>query len=49
MDGWGYVTLAYGIVWTGIALYWLSLRKRLKRAQAKLSDTAARKKTGTHA
>ncbi|HEY1375042.1 MAG TPA: CcmD family protein [Candidatus Binatia bacterium] len=49
MDGWEYVTLAYGIVWTGIALYWLSLRKRLKRALAKFSEAAARKKTATHA
>ncbi len=49
MDRWGYVILAYGIVWTGIGLYWLSLRMRLKRTRAKLSEVAARKKTGTHA
>jgi hypothetical protein len=49
MDGCGYVTLDYGILWTGLVLYWLSLRKRLKRAQAKLSDAAAQKKIATHA
>ena len=48
MDGWGYVFLAYGVVWTVLGLYWLSLRRRMSRAQARLSDMATRK-TGTHA
>jgi len=48
MDGWGYVLLAYGIVWTALVLYWLSLRGRLSRAETKLSNKAERK-TGTHA
>ena len=48
MDGWGYVLLAYGIVWMALILYWLSLRKRLSRAEMKLSSIAERK-TGSHA
>jgi CcmD family protein len=38
MDGWGYVLLAYGVVWTALAIYWLTLRKRMSRAEAKLSE-----------
>ncbi len=47
MDGWGYVLLAYGIVWTALVVYWLGLRKRMTRAKAKLSEIAARQ-AGRH-
>jgi CcmD family protein len=48
MDGWGYVLLAYGIVWTALAGYWLSLRKRMRRAEAKLSRIESSPKMASH-
>ncbi len=36
MDGWGYVFLAYGIVWSVILLYLYSLKRRYWRAEAEL-------------
>jgi CcmD family protein len=36
MGGWGYVFLAYGIVWGAILFYLCSLKRRLRRAEAEL-------------
>jgi CcmD family protein len=48
MDGWGYVLLAYGIVWTALVIYWRSLTKRLSRAEAKLSQFESSPKMASH-
>jgi CcmD family protein len=48
MDGWGYVILAYGIVWTALVVYWLSLKRRLQRAEAKLSHIESSPKMASH-
>ena len=36
MGPWGFVGLAYGIVWGVIVVYFLSLKRRYKSAQAEL-------------
>ena len=38
MGKWGYVLLAYGIVWVAIAGYFFYLRSRLCKAEARLSQ-----------
>ena len=30
MGAWGFVFLAYGIVWGAILIYWLTLKRRLR-------------------
>jgi len=37
MGAWGFVFLAYGIVWGTILLYLISLKRRYDRAQAELA------------
>jgi CcmD family protein len=37
MGAWGFVFLAYGIVWGAIVLYLLALKRRLSRAEAELA------------
>ncbi len=34
MGSWGYVMLAYGIVWATIVLYFVFLKYRLRKAEA---------------
>ncbi len=36
MGPWGFVFLAYGIVWTVILLYLLNLKRRIRRAEVEL-------------
>jgi CcmD family protein len=36
VSGWGYVFLAYGIVWSAIVVYTVSLKRRYARARAEL-------------
>jgi CcmD family protein len=38
MGAWGFVFLAYGIVWAVILIYWFTLKRRLNRAEAELSQ-----------
>jgi CcmD family protein len=38
MGAWGFVFLAYGIVWAAILLYLLILKRRLKRAELELAE-----------
>ncbi len=38
MGKWGYVLLAYGIVWSAIAGYVFCLKSRMRRAESKLSQ-----------
>lgn len=41
MGAWGFVLLAYGIVWGTILIYWLTLKRRLERAEAALAQLQA--------
>ena len=38
MGAWGFVFLAYGIVWCAILIYWLTLKRRLRRAEVELAQ-----------
>lgn len=38
MGAWGFVFLAYGIVWGAIVLYLFFLKRRLQRAEAELAQ-----------
>ena len=38
MSAWGFVWLAYGIVWFVLLLYLLSLKSRLRKAEGQLSQ-----------
>jgi CcmD family protein len=38
MGAWGFVFLAYGIVWGALLLYLLSLKRRFRRAEAELAQ-----------
>ena len=41
MGAWGFVFLAYGIVWCAILLYWFTLKRRLRRAETELAQLRA--------
>lgn len=41
MGAWGFVTLAYGIVWTAIVIYWIALKRRYAAAAAELDGLGA--------
>lgn len=41
MSAWGFVFLAYGIVWCAILIYWLALKRRLRRAETELAQLRA--------
>jgi CcmD family protein len=38
MHAWGYVFLAYGMVWSAILIYLLSLKRRFRRAEMELAE-----------
>jgi CcmD family protein len=38
MGAWGFVFLAYGIVWGLILIYWITLKRRLHRAEEELEQ-----------
>ena len=38
MGAWGFVFLAYGIVWCAILIYWITLKRRLRRAETELAQ-----------
>jgi CcmD family protein len=38
MGAWGFVFLAYGIVWGAIVIYWVTLKRRFRRAEAELAQ-----------
>ena len=38
MGAWGFVLLAYGIVWFALLLYLFRLKTRMRKAEAKLSQ-----------
>lgn len=37
MAAWGFVSLAYGIVWGVILLYWWFLKRRYRQAETELN------------
>jgi CcmD family protein len=41
MGAWGFVFLAYGIVWGTILIYWVTLKRRLARTEATLAQLRA--------
>ena len=41
MEAWGFVFLAFGIVWGAILIYWLTLKRRLRRAETELAQLRA--------
>jgi CcmD family protein len=41
MGAWGFVFLAYGIVWGAILIYWLTLKRRVHRAETELAQFLA--------
>jgi CcmD family protein len=41
MGAWGFVFLAYGIVWGAIVIYWVTLKRRFRRAEAELAQLRA--------
>jgi CcmD family protein len=42
MGAWGFVALAYGIVWTAIIVYLFALKGRVRRAEARLTELKSR-------
>lgn len=49
MSAWGYVFLAYGIVWGVILLYFLSLKLRFRRAEKELAQLRSAEGLQSHA
>jgi CcmD family protein len=49
MGAWGYVFLAYGIVWGAIVAYLISLKHRLRKAELELAHLRATKDLRDHA
>ena len=41
MKGWGFVFLAYGVVWLALLVYLTSLKKRLRKADEELAQLRA--------
>jgi len=41
MGAWGFVSLAYGIVWSAIVMHWIYLKRRYRAAEAELSRLRA--------
>lgn len=37
MGPWGYISLAYGIVWGVIVIYWVMLKRRYRKAETELN------------
>lgn len=49
MGHWGFVWLAYGIVWGVILLYWYNLKRRYNRAAAELAELESTEANAGHA
>jgi len=49
MGPWGYVSLAYGIVWGAILVYLYSVKRRYHRAAAELSELESTEAIAGHA
>jgi len=49
MSSWGYVFLAYGIVWSTLLLYLFSLKRRFRRAQREVAQLSSAEELQKHA
>ena len=49
MSSWGYVFLAYGIVWSTLLLYLFSLKRRFRRAQREVARLSFAEEPKKHA
>ena len=49
MGAWKFVFLAYGIVWCAILIYWLTLKRRLRRAETELARLRAPEESRSNA
>jgi CcmD family protein len=49
MGSWGYVLLAYGIVWSALLLYLVRLKSHMRKANAKLAQIRSRESMGRRA
>lgn len=49
MSAWGFVFLAYGIVWGAIVIYLISLKRRYHRAESELAHLLAGEDAQSHA
>ena len=49
MGAWGFVFLAYGIVWGAILVYLYSVKRRYQRAEAELNQLRSLEVTENHA
>ena len=48
MGPWGFVSLAYGIVWGVILVYWFLLKRRYREAEVELNQLRSSEATGSH-
>jgi hypothetical protein len=49
MGAWGFVFLAYGIVWGAILIYWLTLKRWFRRAETELGQLRRSQESPEHA
>lgn len=49
MGEWGYVILAYGIIWGAILCYLIFLKRRYRAAKAELAELEATEESQAHA
>ena len=49
MGKWGFVFLAYGIVWSAIVGYFFRLKSRMRKAEAKLAQLTSKGSAGKNA
>lgn len=49
MGAWGYVFLAYGIVWGALLVYLFSLKRRFRRAETELAQLSSPENLKKHA
>ena len=48
MGAWGFVSLAYGIVWGVVVVYWFLLKRRYRDAEVELHQLRSSEATGSH-
>jgi CcmD family protein len=48
MGPWGYVSLAYGIVWGIIVVYWFLLKRRYRGAETELNRLRSSEAAANH-
>lgn len=48
MGPWGFVALAYGVVWGAILVYWICLKRRYRAATDELARLDAEDTSGKH-